>query len=1311
MMSYLNFRTMKHTITYLLPFYFLFCTSLLLSAQNEDTPNLSFEQGTFAGWELYFGEHYLDDAGNTTVPYLPNGTDTYKTVWNPAERNSLGRRIVVKPMRTNEADSTIACNNPPFWVNPPGMPFVARIGEPTKTEGLDKPGVAMGCNANNWNRGKYATGEKMTYTFIVTPRTTLLTYKFAAVLHVPTGDDHTGEELPVYKVDVMIEDTVSGDKPVLPCAGYDLSANLNAPGIERNKSTAECPVSLRKANNVNANEYIFQNWTAGSIDLSMHIGKKVTIEVETHDCLYAGNAGCVVAGNHAAYGYFWAETRELKLDVQNCVGEDAVLTAPEGFASYKWMCDGIQITPGEDPRIAVIPMSQINQTATYSCELENDCGLITLKTQLAPVQIVPDFTYQNECGGSIHFTNKSSVMGNDSIQFYSWDFGDGSVSGKKDTVHVYPESGSYDVKLEVTSSMGCKNEITLPVSVNPFPSKDISGNRSICEGDTVRLSVEEVETGYTFLWNTGSDKQSIEETPESSREYNVKIFDTKNTCEYTKKVDVAVYMVPVLTIEGNTKVCPDDTVRLKVTGGANEYRWSIPGQNTEEVKFVPLEDGTVSVTGIYSAIGCNATVSTEIKINPLPDVSIEGPNEICRNTLASFTATGAVNYDWFDNFMGSVRMINPQNDTILKITGIDGNGCQSIFEKHIKVKDIPELACDPVDPVCEGSILSILISGEGGITYDWGDGIEETGSFYSTKATNPGDNIYSVTGTKNGCSAKLDIPVHVLPAPKVLVIGKDRICAGDSTDLTAKGADSYTWIPSGKTTDKITAFGSMQVIGMAANGCSSEYTHHVTVLPKPVILITGDKIVCENTHATLVAQGGVSHIWNTGDYALISDTLRPLIGVGDFTFTVVGTDDNSCQNTNTFTVSSVPLPGLSFTGSPEVCLGETLALIGQGATSYKWSDGSTSPLYEDKPTSSGMVTMTGTVANCTSSLDIPIQVLIPPTLFITGDSAVCKGAEFTLWANGTGSGSYEWDTGDKTDFISYRLNENTIFKVRGTDANTGCVSEVKAEVKLFPVADVKIKQEDIFSCPSQPDTVILTASGGVKYQWSSIPYNGGINDRASERLRFEIEENTQVFVEGESQYGCFSSDTFMVNRLVHPPFVFSVDPNVIEAGSTTVRFKGLSPDDYRWYWTPGESAIERQGDNITHSFSVFDMVADSIRVTVRNVNGRGCGYEGEEWVYVWRDFWSPDAFSPNGDKLNDTFHFMVEDYIYNFSYTIFNRLGEIVFTGKSPTDEWDGTRDGQPCPWGVYGWVVKYKSDYKGVQKEGEKNGFVTLVR
>lgn len=114
---------------------------------------------------------------------------------------------------------------------------------------------------------------------------------------------------------------------------------------------------------------------------------------------------------------------------------------------------------------------------------------------------------------------------------------------------------------------------------------------------------------------------------------------------------------------------------------------------------------------------------------------------------------------------------------------------------------------------------------------------------------------------------------------------------------------------------------------------------------------------------------------------------------------------------------------------------------------------------------------------------------------------------------------------------------------------------------------------------------------------------------------------------------------------------------------------------------------------------------------VRSVDPNGCEYHGEAVVYVWKDVWAPTAFTANNDEKNETFRFYGGKYIEEFSFIIYNRLGQIVFRGNSIDDEWDGTYEGMPCPIGVYGWVVQYKSDYKGIKKEGEKKGFVSILK
>jgi len=89
----------------------------------------------------------------------------------------------------------------------------------------------------------------------------------------------------------------------------------------------------------------------------------------------------------------------------------------------------------------------------------------------------------------------------------------------------------------------------------------------------------------------------------------------------------------------------------------------------------------------------------------------------------------------------------------------------------------------------------------------------------------------------------------------------------------------------------------------------------------------------------------------------------------------------------------------------------------------------------------------------------------------------------------------------------------------------------------------------------------------------------------------------------------------------------------------------------------------------------------------------------------------PNAFSPNGDGINDTFKpkgdfFGVEDY----SLTIFNRWGQLVFETEEPSEGWNGKllNTGNDSATGVY----VYKLNYIGPRnKIVSEEGFATIVR
>ncbi|MEY3983458.1 MAG: hypothetical protein RL160_1015, partial [Bacteroidota bacterium] len=70
----------------------------------------------------------------------------------------------------------------------------------------------------------------------------------------------------------------------------------------------------------------------------------------------------------------------------------------------------------------------------------------------------------------------------------------------------------------------------------------------------------------------------------------------------------------------------------------------------------------------------------------------------------------------------------------------------------------------------------------------------------------------------------------------------------------------------------------------------------------------------------------------------------------------------------------------------------------------------------------------------------------------------------------------------------------------------------------------------------------------------------------------------------------------------------------------------------------------------------------------------------------------PNAFSPNGDALNETFQITGLEELESYRCEIYNRWGEMVFSTTDKKTFWDGTYQGRPAPKGVYIYVIRGKS-------------------
>ncbi|MBR4482733.1 MAG: gliding motility-associated C-terminal domain-containing protein, partial [Paludibacteraceae bacterium] len=308
-----------------------------------------------------------------------------------------------------------------------------------------------------------------------------------------------------------------------------------------------------------------------------------------------------------------------------------------------------------------------------------------------------------------------------------------------------------------------------------------------------------------------------------------------------------------------------------------------------------------------------------------------------------------------------------------------------------------------------------------------------------------------------------------------------------------------------------------------------------------------------------------------------------------------------------------------------------------------------------------------------------------------------------------GAESYEWNTGDTGESVILNINSPTTYFVKGTTA--GCSSVKQISVNLLPSPVMKLRLEDYGVCPYRDDSVMVSASGAERYDWYAKPSDDKIAASHSSLLRAGIDGATWIYAVGYNEYNCASVDSIEIKDLPQPEFTYKVEPTWIDDTNSDVRLTGLEPSDNAvWYWSAGDGTQLLDGKDVTHRYDL-DVLSDMFTVTVTAVDRHNCKFTADVPIYVWKDVWAPTVFTPNGDGLNDTFHFYGGDYVQEFSFYIYNRLGEIDFEGSSTADEWDGMYQGKLCPWGVYGWVANYKSNIDGMERSGELRGKVSIVK
>ncbi len=157
--------------------------------------------------------------------------------------------------------------------------------------------------------------------------------------------------------------------------------------------------------------------------------------------------------------------------------------------------------------------------------------------------------------------------------------------------------------------------------------------------------------------------------------------------------------------------------------------------------------------------------------------------------------------------------------------------------------------------------------------------------------------------------------------------------------------------------------------------------------------------------------------------------------------------------------------------------------------------------------------------------------------------------------------------------------------------------------------------------------------------------------------------------------GC-SSSLKMVNLVTvfnSPDAAFTIYPQPADILSPTIQFTSQASDPYgivQWVWSFGDQSDGTSNlQNPTHTYLDTGRYCAQLVVTDKN----GCMDTATNCLVINPLFnlYIPDAFSPNGDGLNDVFE-VKGRYIKNYEMEIFDRWGQEIFQSNDINIGWNG---------------------------------------
>jgi gliding motility-associated-like protein len=867
-----------------------------------------------------------------------------------------------------------------------------------------------------------------------------------------------------------------------------------------------------------------------------------------------------------------------------------------------------------------------------------------------------------------------------------------------------------------------------------------------CEGE-INVNTAGGTAPYTFSLDNGVTTTSNNLfTGLCEGAYTILTTDV-NGCTYTNSSAINEPTQLTATITQTPSTCGNNDGQLSIAanGATPNYSYSIDGGASYSTtnSFTGLADGNYTII-VQDANSCEYQQSETVTNLPAPTIfSLNMTSPLCFGDnngeveVNALGGSGTLTYSINGAAAQASNVFTGLAAGTYTFTAIDQNNCQDDTTVVLTQPVLLTHSSVETNLTCfQNATGNIEVTANGGVSpYQYS--IDNGGTFSPSSSINSLQaGAYDITVVdNNGCISQSNVNITE-PTPLTLnnAAVSDPLCVescdGEIELLVSGGTApySYNWFGTPNPVPGNTAAGlcdgNYQFEVIDDNNCIV-YDNATITNPTPFVI---DNISQTNTSCNGDCDGEI--IVNSTDAIGYSINGSPNQASGTFSNLCAGDymvrieNANGCQVDSLITITEPDVLTISIDPQGSIlCFGEqdTLQSFGSGGTlpyTYNWDNGSTTNYTFVSPTVDTYYSVSiSDVNGCQTALD---SVLVEVSQTLSGtfpdDILECPGELVSLNMEGLdGQPGYEyyWEGLDDTSQnVSFVVDSSQVIVAYIEDqCGQQLIDTININVNSSP--NVSFTSSDDIGCaPFTVDIINTTplAEMGSNCTWTidgtqytdCAGFTHTFTDPICYDITFEMETNEGCNFEMTEEYFiCVVDD---------PVADFTFSPEDPTELTNQIEFYNGSSGEETYSWSFENNGTSTDENPILQFSGVNDEETIDACLEVTSIYGckdsicKSITFKPEFAVYV------PNAFTPDGDEYNKTFHpvFPPDVDIVKYELLIFNRWGEILFESHDYNIGWDGTYGGSQVKDGVYIWKINL---IEGESNRVQMKGHVTKLK